>query len=70
MKLQLTSEDVKGDEMDLGVSVLASLRGGHLHNLAGPVLREDGDDCDDGDDADIKEYWVSKKRQRLLSTEV
>jgi hypothetical protein len=75
----LASEDVKGDEMDLGVSVLASLRGGHLHNLAGPVLREDGDDCDDGDDADdgddgdnedIKEYWVSKKRQRLLSTEV
>ena len=49
MKLQLTSEDVKGDEMDLGVSVLASLRGGHLHNLAGPVLRDNGDDCDDGD---------------------
>ena len=86
MKLQLTSEDVKGDEMDLGVSVLASLRGGHLHNLAGPVLRDDGDDCDDGegdgddgdgddggdgdDDDDIKVYWVSKKRQRLLNTEV
>ena len=52
MKLQLTSEDVKGDEMDLGVSVLASLRGGHLHNLAGPVLRDDGDDCDDGYDGD------------------
>ena len=65
--------------MDLGVAVLASLGGGHLHDLAGPVLRDDGDDCDDGDDADdgddgdnedIKEYWVSKKRQRLLSTEV
>ena len=52
MKLQLTSEDVKGDEMDLGVAVLASLGGGHLHDLAGPVLRDDGDDCDDGDDDD------------------
>ena len=61
LKLQLTSEDVKGDEMDLGVAVLASLGGGHLHDLAGPVLRDDGDDCDDaddgddGDDDDIKE---------------
>ena len=48
MKLQLTSEDVKGDEMDLGVAVFASLGGGHLHDLAGPVLRDDGDDGDDG----------------------
>merc|ERR1719338_56139 len=37
----LASEDVKVDEMDLGVAVLASLRGGHLHNLAGPVLDHD-----------------------------
>ena len=38
--------------MDLGVAVLASLGGGHLHDLAGPVLRDDGDDCDDDDDGD------------------
>ena len=41
MKLQLTSEDVKGDEMDLGVAVLASLGGGHLHDLARTVLAKD-----------------------------
>ena len=35
--------------MDLGVAVLASLGGGHLHDLAGPVLRDDGDDGDDDD---------------------
>jgi hypothetical protein len=37
----LGSEDVNGDQMDLGVTVLASLRGGHLDNLAGTVLDED-----------------------------
>ena len=31
----LAGEDVEGDEMDLGVTVLASLRGRHLNNLAG-----------------------------------
>ena len=34
----LTSEDVKGDKVDLGVSVLAGLGGRHLDDLAGPVL--------------------------------
>ena len=33
-----TSEDVKGDKMDLGVAVLPRLRGRHLNNLARPVL--------------------------------
>lgn len=37
----LGSEDVDGDQMDLGVAVLASLRGSHLHNLAGTVLDDD-----------------------------
>ena len=35
--------------MDLGVAVLASLGGGHLHDLAGPVLRDHSDYFDDGD---------------------
>jgi len=34
----LSSEDVKGDKMDLGVAVLPRLRGRHLNNLARPVL--------------------------------
>jgi hypothetical protein len=34
----LASEDVDGDEMDLGVAVLASLGGGHVDNLARAVL--------------------------------
>lgn len=34
----LASEDVDGDQMDLGVTVLASLRGGHVDDLAGAVL--------------------------------
>jgi len=34
----LASEDVDGDEMDLGVTVLASLGGGHFDDLAGAVL--------------------------------
>jgi hypothetical protein len=37
----LVGEDVDGDEMDLGVAVLASLGGGHLDNLAGTVLDDD-----------------------------
>jgi hypothetical protein len=34
----LRGEDIDGDQMDLGVAVLASLRGGHLDDLAGTVL--------------------------------
>jgi hypothetical protein len=34
----LASEDVNGDEMDLGVTVLASLGGGHVDDLARAVL--------------------------------
>jgi hypothetical protein len=34
----LGGEDVDGDQMDLGVTVLAGLRGGHLDDLAGTVL--------------------------------
>jgi len=37
----LLGEDIKGDEVDLGVSVLAGLGGGHIHNLAGPALDHD-----------------------------
>ena len=36
---ELTGEDVKGDHVNLGVSVLASLGGRHLNDLARPVLR-------------------------------
>ena len=31
----LASENIDGDEMDLGVTMLASLRGRHLDNFAG-----------------------------------
>jgi hypothetical protein len=34
----LGSEDVNGNQMDLGVTVLSSLGGGHLDDLAGTVL--------------------------------
>jgi hypothetical protein len=37
----LGGEDVDGDKMDLGVTVLASLGGGHLDNLARAVLDDD-----------------------------
>lgn len=37
----LASEDVDGDEMDLGVTVLAGLGGAHLDNLAGAALDHD-----------------------------
>jgi hypothetical protein len=36
----LGGEDVDGDQMDLGVAVLASLRGGHFDDLAGTVLND------------------------------
>ena len=37
----LASEDVNGDKMDLGVTVLAGLGGGHVHDLAGATLNHD-----------------------------
>ena len=37
----LASEDVDSNKMDLGVTVLAGLRGGHLDNLAGTALDDD-----------------------------
>lgn len=37
----LASEDVDGDEMDLGVTVLSSLGGGHVDDLAGTALDDD-----------------------------
>jgi hypothetical protein len=37
----LASEDINGDEMDLGVTVLASLGGRHIDDLAGTVLDAD-----------------------------
>lgn len=36
----LTGEDIDGDKMDFGVTVLTSLRGTHLDNLAGPALND------------------------------
>jgi len=36
--VNLTSENIEGNHVDLGVTVLASLGGGHLNNLAWPVL--------------------------------
>ena len=38
--LLVTSEDVERDHVNLGVAVLASLGGGHLHDLGGAVLAE------------------------------
>ena len=35
----LLGEDVEGDQVDLGVAVLAGLGGGHLHNLARATLK-------------------------------
>jgi hypothetical protein len=37
----LAGEDVDGDEMDLGVTVLASLGGRHVDNLARTTLDDD-----------------------------
>ena len=37
----LAGEDVDGDKVDLGVTVLASLGGGHVDDLAGAVLDDD-----------------------------
>lgn len=37
----LAGEDIDGDQVDLGVTVLASLGGAHLDNLAWAVLDDD-----------------------------
>ena len=37
----LAGEDVKGDKVDLGVTVLAGLGGRHVDNLAGAALDHD-----------------------------
>jgi len=37
----LGGEDVNGDKVDLGVTVLASLGGGHFDDLAGTALDDD-----------------------------
>lgn len=37
----LAGEDVDGDQMDLGVTVLSGLRGGHVDDLAGTALDHD-----------------------------
>lgn len=37
----LASKDIDGNKMDLGVTVLASLGGGHFDDLAGAVLDDD-----------------------------
>lgn len=37
----LAGEDVDGDKVDLGVTVLASLGGRHVDNLAGAALDHD-----------------------------
>lgn len=37
----LASEDIEGDQVDLGVTVLASLGGGHLDDLARTALDDD-----------------------------
>jgi hypothetical protein len=37
----LASEDIDGDQMDLSVTVLSSLRGRHIHDLARTALDND-----------------------------
>jgi hypothetical protein len=37
----LAGEDINSDQMDLGVTVLASLGGGHVHDLARAALDHD-----------------------------
>lgn len=37
----LASKDINGDKMNLSVTVLASLGGGHFNDLAGAVLDHD-----------------------------
>jgi hypothetical protein len=37
----LAGKDVDGDQVDLGVSVLACLGGRHVHDLSGPALDTD-----------------------------
>ena len=37
----LAGEDVQGNKMDLGVTVLSGFGGGHVHNLAWAILDHD-----------------------------
>jgi hypothetical protein len=37
----LVGEDINGNKMDLGVTVLTSLGGGHVDDLAGTALDDD-----------------------------
>ena len=37
----LLGEDIRGNQVDLGVSVLSSLGGGHVNDLAGSTLDDD-----------------------------
>jgi len=37
----LAGEDIDGNQMDLGVTVLSSLRGGHIDDLARTALNND-----------------------------
>ena len=37
----LAAEDIDGDQVDLGVTVLSSLGGAHFHNLARAILDHD-----------------------------
>lgn len=39
--IALVGEDVHASDVGLGVTVLASLRGGHVENLAGVALEKD-----------------------------
>lgn len=57
----LSSEDVEGDQMDLGVTVLAGLGSRHVDNFAGPVL--------DHNEAVLAQsralHWVGQRRASI-----
>lgn len=61
----LGSEDVDGDQMDLGVTVLSGLGGGHLDDLARAVL--------DADETVLPQgralHGVGKRRTRIGAVE-
>lgn len=52
----LAGEDVNGDQVDLGVTVLASLGGGHVDDLAGTVF-----------DADVAVLAKSRAEEAMFS---
>lgn len=52
----LAGEDVDGDQVDLGVTVLASLGGGHVNDLARAVL-----------DADVAVLAQSRAEEAMFS---